>query len=652
MRQTQLIFIFGNNLSLTKVDAIKKEEHINYIYICDSLFTREQLILKGLQSHYLFNINDVIWNEILTTALRWLTNFPKITLSNNIQLADYFKFKNQSLWWFIYDALFEVAGGIFDSILYCTIYKYLLASNTPQNIVIIGNVQSIACSNLLRILEQTNYKIQILESTDKINVKKTLSQKFKHLLYNSLYWFDLLVIKKCLLGISSLLKSNSVHSRYTAFLCNHGNRSLLQFDNNNSLYITDNIYKEFEIKIRNINKNVKTISLFEPVLSNHSTLNKVKNWFFIIKGIYIPWYSSVSYSSIWKLFFKKKVFKKQISSLFQDINVQSNFMIDEFSFLKSCEHKILELLPGLLFSASLYIDIASRIVKNQHVDTLYTVESHSSIGRSLALALNTSNGKLIGLQGGIITPYIVTNTGFYLAHLQGTKIKYPLLPNEFHIWGNYYRTLLIDNYGYPNELIKISGNTNLLSVMSPNKKEWISNCKVILYIASSNIDVFPLIMTIDEELFTIVKLAETIPEHYILSIRLHPSHPIELFKNHLSSYKNIELHSAVTRSLSQDLDSSNIVITKASSVIFDALAQNKVLILVNFANTPDFTGIIKGRFWDLVATNCEELTQLLTVYLQPQNDDLACLELKSNMLLNQFVKTSSNSNIKLALPID
>ncbi|HAT2115968.1 TPA: hypothetical protein ACRUL4_003155 [Legionella pneumophila] len=645
MSHIQLIFIFGRDLSPTQIDLLKNNEQINNIYICDSLFMLEQLTLKGLKGHYLFNITDLIWNEILATSLRWLNSFPNAILSNDIQLVDYFKFKNQSLWWFVYDALFEVAGGIFDSILYFTIYKNLLAATTPKKIVIMGNNLSIACKNLLKLLEQTKFEIEILEYKEKKNVKRTLFQKYKHSLFKILYWFDLLVIKKLLLSTSTLFKINPANSRYTAFFCNHGNRSLVQFDNN-SIYITDNIYKELEIKIRKNNKNVKSISLFEPVLSNNLISNKVKNWLFIIKGVYIPWYSNASFLCVCKLFFKKKLFKKQLLSLLQEDEIHPIFKVGKFSFLNSCENKILELLPGLLSSSCLYLDIASRIIKNQQIITLYSIESHSSIGRALALTLNKCNGKLIGLQGGIITPFIVTNSGFYLTHLLGKKGKHQLLPNEFHIWGNYYAKLLIDNYGYPADIIRIKGNTNLLSMESPNKSEWIEHCKTILYIASSNIDVFPLIMTIDEELFTIVNLANAIPKNYILSIRLHPSHPIELFKNQLASYKNIELHSAVSRTLNQDLNSSNIVITKASSVIFDALIYNKILILVNFAHTPDFTGIIKGKFWDLVATSKQELNNLLTVYLHPQSDDLANLQIKRNRLLDNFIYTPSNSNNK------
>lgn len=640
MKQTQLIFIFGEKLPLTQIERDHNETHINYIYICDSLFTRDQLILKGFQTHYLFETTDLVWNQIVSTALRWLTNAPKVTLTNGIHLENYFKFKDHSLWWFVYDALFEVSGGIFDSILYTIIYKNLLAANAPQQVIVMGNVQSVACSNLLSILEQTQYKTQILENTNKQIVKHKFSQKYKHLLLKTLYWFDLLVIKKFFFAINSLFKTHSLTSRYKAFFCSHGKRSLVQFDSNKSLYITDNIYKEAEIKLRKINNKVKTISLCEPVLSKHTTFNKIKNWYYIAKGIYIPWYSNASYSSIWKLFFTKKIFKKQALSLIQDINVQSYFMIDEFNHLKSCENKILELLPGLLTSACIYLDIASRIVINQKIETLYTVESHSSLGRALALALNTHRGQLIGLQGGIITPFVVTNTGFYLAKLQAKKRKYSLLPNEFHIWGNYYGNLLINSYEYPDDLIKIKGNTNLLSDLSTSKNEWLQDCKVLLYIASSNIDVFPFIMTIDEELFTIINLAETIPEDHILSIRLHPSHPLELFKTKLSSYKNIELHSAVTHSLAQDLDSANIVITKASSVIFDALARNKALILVNFANTPDFTGIVIGKYWDLVAKNRNEFAQLISIYLKPHNTDLVNLEIKSKTLLSQFSSPS------------
>jgi len=640
MKTKNLIFIFGNICSIDKIEKVFNAKIDNRVYISDSLFTKELLLKNRIESNYLYHLSNSLWNDILSTSLSWLTSWPNTTTTNGKKIDEYFNYKQIPLWWFIYDALFEVSGGIFDAILYFSIYKKFFDNYKPSKIFIIGDTNSIACQNLMKIVEQTDieFKITSKNTESPFKKKEIWKNQYKKLLKKILNWFDLLVIKKILLNTRLLFRLLRKKNNKCAFLCHHGERSLIQLDHNNILYITDNIYKDLEKTIRLVNNTVLSLSLFEPVVTDNRLINKFKNWIYILKGTYIPWYSNATYFSLINFFFKKRKHRNQVKTLLNDPKILTCFKVGDYNFLCACIDKISDLLPSLLSSTCIHLNIADTIISTNNIQNLYTVEAHSTLGRALALALNARKGKLIGLQGGIITPYIVTNSGFYLSHLMKSK-NIQLVPNEFHIWGCYYQNLLITKYQYPPNDLHVKGNINCLNITNEPKIECTENSNTILYIASSNIDVFPLIMPFDEELFTIFSIAKSLPNNYILSIRLHPSHPYDLFCKELSSLKNIDLHSSSSYPLIKELSNAKLVLTKASSVLFDALAYNKIVILLNYANTPDFTGIINEDYWDLIAKNHDELKRLISIYINPNEALLIKLNIKRQKLLNCFVDT-------------
>ena len=655
MDNNELIFVFESQLTAKQLSdlQIKARQDNPCSFICESLLAHHQLQDAGFSSKYLYAIPNEDWAQITDYALNWLRTVP----NTEPQIATCFLYKNTPLWYFIYDALFEVAGGIFDVILYAFLYQNILDQQTINNIIIIGTNQTIAQKNLLTILSQRDYEVvlwpshpvicsqnpceQVAErsyirfSKKAIHSLKMYSNKVSVLIKKGSYWADNFIIKKALYRLSNLIHSRKNNEDAIALFCHHGNRSLVQKNKDQVPYITDHIYKNLEEELRLKHNNVKTLSLMEPQLSSNKILNKIKNWLYIVQGIYIPWYSTISYYSLIQLIRHKRSFKEGTARLLNNKAFQDCFVVGKHQVIHSCAPTIETLLPGLLTAASMYIDIAQTLVQKEKIHTIYTIESHSSIGRALALALHNKGGQLIGFQGGIITPFVVTNSGFYLNKIK-QDIALKLLPDQFWIWGQFYKDLLEKKYHYTNG-IQIKGNINLLNAQTHQAKTQQQDLKNILYIASSNITVFPVIMTVDEEIYTINKIAALLPEGYLLQIRLHPSHPIDLFKKRLSDRRNISIHSSASRVLAADLEQTNHVITKASSVLFDALAYNKLLILVNFGQTPDFIGIIKNTDWDLIASTENELKNILDNYLHPTEERLMSLAHQKEKLLRHFI---------------
>lgn len=630
-----MVFIFNQNVDSktykdTLLNTIGKEDY----FITDSLEVCSLLKSIGIEGEYLYHISTTIWNKTIDFSLDWL-----IKINNFIPTDPYLKknlfYDELCLWHFIYDALFEVSGGFFDAILYFTIFQEILGRLTFKQIIILGVQGNIAQNNLINLLKQSDYYFDVIIETKSLANLSPFSQSNRFIKYikKGAYWFDNLFIKKMLYGISSLFNKNQVKN-YTAFFCHHGNRSRVVRFEKEQVYLTDVIYLSIEKKIRKINSKVKTISLLEPQISSNQVLNKLKNWLYILQGVYIPWYSQISFLSLLKLIKYRSLLKDEVKHILSYQPLCEQFSIGKYNFLSGCQDKVLELLPALLTATKSYIEISAMLVKKEKISKIYTVESHSGLGRAFALALHQNGGELVGIQGGIITPFVVTNSGFYINKM--TSGNKGLLPDEFWIWGQYYYNLLEKQYGYPISQLIIKGNINF---SAPNVYDLCRDKyepKFILYVASSNINVFPIIMSVDEEIYTIKKIAMLIPSDYTLLVRLHPSHPMSIFHQSFIGYSNISVHSASSCTLEDDFSKTNLIITKASSVLFDALIFNKFLILVNLAQTPEFTGVQEALDFSFLAQNESSLNDLINNFLIADKKTIELFNSEKHKLLSLF----------------
>ena len=511
-----------------------------------------------------------IWNSIVSTAKKWLENWPKKKIHNGKSVIENFKFEDTSLWWFVYDSIWETKNGIFDTIYHLIGLVSLIEKYRPSIIEITGCFDY-PIKDILTSLEK-KYHFSLKEI--KYNVKEKPPSEFDRPL--SRFKF---LIRFFLLKVGRRL-SKSEHKPITIFL-KHGTAAKKK--NLNQVQIVSDHYLEGldDYMLQN-RKNINFISLNMPLLNSSSTKNLLNDFLRTVKGIYTPWISFHSFSDLRELKNLVTYYKKLIFDLEKDPDFKKSFILDDIDLYPFLKETFRGNIPRIFAYVRIQLKLARRFFEKENPKVVLSTDTVSPAGRALCLAGNTHKTKILTPQGGIISPEIPINTGFLIQ--EGFDIR--LLPN-YLVWGPFYENL-IKTRGFPVSLVKKVGfwQTKTTESKSIDIKNY------ILYISGANLQKLSFVLSFDEEVYTIKKIHEIIPNEYKLVVKLHPSLPYDMYAKKLHDLKRLVLLEGINSYDIHDLVTNAKVITgKGSTVLVQAAILRKPVIVLNFKSDLDFIGI-------------------------------------------------------------
>ncbi|MCV0393549.1 MAG: hypothetical protein K5790_09725 [Nitrosopumilus sp.] len=259
-----------------------------------------------------------------------------------------------------------------------------------------------------------------------------------------------------------------------------------------------------------------------------------------------------------------------------------------------------EKLPMYIFLAKLELLSAENFAKKYKPKKIVTTDMLNLRAKALAYTFRNSKTRVIALQVGhkAKNPIIDGN----LIH---EDYDQRLLP-ELFVWGEFYEELFSE-WEYPK--LKI---TNVGFFMARKGKK-LQLGEYILFLAAANFGKYDYIHRFDDEIFTIKKIREKTPSSIKIIVKLHPTHPLNVYEKFLKNEKGVLITNE--HDIYDLIENSKIIVAKFTTAVLDAITKCKPIILVNFGNNSDFMGINDLPF----AHNPEEFQ----VYLEKlfENDE-------------------------------
>jgi len=294
------------------------------------------------------------------------------------------------------------------------------------------------------------------------------------------------------------------------------------------------------------------------------------------KKTYHPWIGIYTLKDL--KFFRNtsQEYKQLISEFFNDENCQK-YLVNEINLMSLMKPILINKLPNLLAYVKTELKVTKRFLENFNGSILST-DLFTPYGKALTFNANKMGREIYSPQGGIISSQIALNWCFFI----NKNFDLRLLPKLF-VWGPFYEKILLER-GFPNNHIKQVGFWHKGKRKCNDYPE-----PFILFVTGANINKLEFVTSIEEEIFTIKKIAECIPNEMKLVVKIHPSLSKERYEKELRM-KNIIIVEK-TADINHLISEAKVVVGKQSTVIINAFANNKPIIIINFASNLDFLGI-------------------------------------------------------------
>jgi len=585
----RLIFI-GENFEPSLISKIQKNDIIITYQLNFEEELRRQKKIQVINFHRYVQSKE-IWDTLVLEARTWLEDLPKKVVHKGESLLENFKFEDTSLWWFVYDSIWETKNGLFDTFYNLKGITYLIEKYSPSNIEISGSFDY-PIKDILTALEK-KYKFSL--KITKYNVKIKPKSEFESTSSRLLFLWRLIFLKFA-------KKLSSSKQKQIAIILKHGTAAIHK-NRNGIQIITDHYLDGLDDYMLQKSNNIHFISLNMPLLKKSLSKNLLKEFFQTIQGIYVPWISYHSFSDLHEMNNLVKHYQNFIFELENDLDFKKSMFLDDidlYPFLKEIFRKNI---PRIFAFVQIQIKLARRFLKEENPKVVLSTDSISPQGRALCLACNSQKIRVITLQGGIISPELPINTGFLIHEKFDTR----LLPN-YLVWGPFYEEL-IKSRGYPPSFIKNVGFWQSKSITS----NLINIENYVLYIAGANLKKLSYVLSLEEEIFTIKKIHEVISKNFKLVVKLHPSLSHGLYSKKLGNLKNLLLlDDTMSYDKNELITNAKAVVGKGSTVLIQAAIMKKPVIIVNFTSNLNFIGIDKLPF----VTSPQELKKIFDEILE------------------------------------
>ncbi|NNL59253.1 MAG: hypothetical protein HKP31_07330 [Nitrosopumilus sp.] len=581
MKQLNEIQFLGIDTDINSIENTDEKFVVSF-----ELEKEKELKEKGISGIY-FNRqaqSEKTWQDIVKTAEEWLNYWPEKPLNKGKSIIEILKFEDTSLWWFVYDILWENKNGVFDTIYQIHTLISLIEEIKPNKIGTIGKFEFPIIEMLYALKNKYNFEISNMNKSKELvkTNSKTISKK-------RINFISRLMILKIIHLFSNKTKGS------IAIFSTHG--GILKRINE-KVIASDQYFvglEEFIEKNKNkmnfisLNKNI-TSKKFNELLKN--TLN----------GKYEPWIVYYPFWSILSSYKKIKNFKKLFSEIENSSSFVETMTVKEINIFPFLRDQFVRELPFLIGYAHIELNAVKQFISKRDPTIIFTIDAFGVAGRALNYICKKNQKRVITPQLGIISPEFPVNTAFWIKN--GHDLR--LIP-EFFTWGNHFKKL-IEKKGFPQELIKTVGfwKTNTENQIKKNDEYF-------FYICGANQTKLEYVLSLDEEIFTIRMIYEALPKGLKLVVKLHPNLDEKPYFSTLDKLDNIILIGNKEAVDVNDLVShSKAVIGKASTIIIQAMILDKPIINVNFVGNVNFLGFKEIP----MITNIEDLQRIMNEIAQ------------------------------------
>lgn len=545
----------------------------------DSLKDEALLIASGFRGCYIYRDRDAAFERAAELALAWLAELGARARGVGMDAELLFGDVTLPAWALSYDALFEIKGGIFDSIFHCVLAAEVctVASGVVQVFAAKDNQLGAAVVQFLGARARAEWQDQNAQAIPAPGVSP-VTRLWRR--------FDGLLIHNLLVGLRGLWEGRRRHGRI-ALLGTSGDMARLGRDSRGRLCVSDVYYENLEQALDAASPDILKVGINPPRIAKSDWKNSFLVWRLILSGAFRPWSAYATPKDVFLVLRDRSSYRAALAVSDIDPRFRALFEVGGLSFYSLLRPRLTEMLPGMLAAARFHHAIAERFVSREKVGLVISVESFSNLGRCLASALHRHGGQLWGIQGGIISPRRVTNSGF---HVPALGARENLMADIFFAWGPAYCRLL-ERFGIPIQRLRMMGFNRAKRLPEGLFDQGV---KRIVYVTGGNALVCPYLMTTEEEYHTLQVLAACLPEGAELLVRAHPRHDVEDFRRRLADWPHVRVLAAADMSLEKCLADSSCIVGKASTVLLEAAQAGRRVLLINLGGTPDFTGFSEG----------------------------------------------------------
>lgn len=594
-------------LGVAAGDLLGRLPHTGVVYT-DSLKDEALLIASGFRGCYIYRAQDAAFERAAELALAWLAELGARARGAGKGAELLFGDVTLPAWVLSYDALFEIKGGIFDSIFHSVLAAEIctVSSGVVQVFAAKDNQLGTAVVQTLGVRARVEWQDQnapVIPVTGVSPVTRLWRR------------FDSLLIHNLLVGLRGLWEGRRRHGRI-ALLGTSGDMARLGRDRRGRHCVSDVYYENLEQALDAASPDILKVGINPPRIAKSDWKNSFLVWRLILSGAFRPWSAYATPKDVFLVLLDRSSYRAELAVSDIDPRFRALFEVGGLSFYALLRPRLTEMLPGMLAAARFHHAIAERFVSREKVGLVISVESFSNLGRCLASALHRHGGQLWGIQGGIISPRRVTNSGFHVPALGARK---ELMADIFFAWGPAYCRLL-ERFGIPAQRLRMMG-FNRAKRLPEGLPDW--DVKRIVYVTGGNAMVCPYLMTTEEEYHTLQVLAASLPEGAELLVRAHPRHDVEDFRRRLADWPHVRVLAAADMSLEKCLADSSCIVGKASTVLLEAAQAGRRVLLINLGGTPDFTGFSEGDEFLPYATDVASLRYWLARILAQENVEAA-----------------------------
>lgn len=596
-----ILFLGRNSKNITSYEKCK--------VITFELEKEQNLKKENIDAVYFHRIaqSKIVWNKIMLRSKEWLENWNSKVIHDDKTIVDIFQYKDISLWWFIYEILWDSKNGIFETFYQFYTIKSLVEEQNPNKIQIEGDFDFPIDEMIYSLKDKFSFELSDHSKISNISSERISKNRFNFL-------FQLLILK--------ILKkfSPKKNSRLFIFSSKGGK---MQKSNLEEKIALDPYFVGLEDFFTKNKKIINFISLNNAFSSKNFSefLSSCKS---MLKKEFVPWEINYSIIDLKNLLKNSNETKQLMLKIEKDRKFKKSFDIDGINFYQYLRNLFLEKLPNIVAFTKLELKATESFFSKNNPEILFTTNGFSPNGRALCYYSNLKGKKVLSPQLGIISPEFSINTSFQI--FKGMDLR--LIP-KYLIWGNHFKEI-IEKKGYPKELIKQVGFWKSSESHSSEIKD-----TYILYIGGANRTKLEYVLSIDEEIFTIKAIHDVLPKGIKLLVKLHPNFDDSPYKK-LSNLKNLVLirHSELS-DINDLVNNAKIVVGKASTLIIQAMIMMKPVISINLAGDVDFLGIKEIPF----VKSIEELKDVIKQYTNGS--------LKINYKINSICEPIGEKSISL-----
>ncbi|MER3408386.1 MAG: hypothetical protein C4292_06635 [Nitrososphaera sp.] len=562
--------------------------------------------------------SENVWPATVEAAKQWMETWPTRPAYKGQSLLEVLRFEDTSLWWFIYDVIWETKNGIFDTFYQVGALASMVQVYKPLTVELWGtfdfNAKEIMAALAMTFrfdLKVTDYKLkaapqgELASSTGKLR----------------------LLARFVLLKVARIFarRAGGKNKRPIAFFLNHGS-SAVEKRLDGKLVVSDHYLEGLEGYMAGSEKGGGDSKIFVSMNIPRPTSSYYKNLLIELgrtaRGTYTPW---LCYFSLGDLQTRQKLvwhYQKVIAELENDPKFRESMVIeggvDIYPMLRDTLRGSLPKALALVHSEIL---VARKFINKERPRMIFHTAGVSASGRAVSLPCRQQNIRMVAPQLGIISSELPVNTGFLI-----TKGYDKRLLTEYLVWGQFYKAMVTAR-GYPDSLVKVVGFWRTAKKEAGEKalqggkgqegqQQTLPAMSYVLYVAGANLGKLSYILSFDEEIATIKMIQKAMPDGLSLVVKLHPSLPYDPYFKSLHGVDRVVLVGGPgALGIEEFLPAARVVLGKASTVLVQALILGKPVIVVNFASKLDFLGFRGVPF----ATSIEEFEASMKDILSGSN---------------------------------